>query len=124
MLRLRMIRAGIMDGLKVEVKWTGRDTAVITVVGDLEYTTASRLTAAGDALRDRRVAELVIDMTGVGFCDSSGVAALVALWRLVHGHGGTASLVGLHTQLAERLDRFGIARLFEVDGGSPDLVSA
>lgn len=101
--------------LQIEVTWTGRDTALIALSGDLDFTTASRVTTASDMLHDRRVARLVVDMSAVGFCDSSGMAALVALWRIVHRQGGVMSLTGVDPALAQRLSRFRLTKLFEID---------
>lgn len=60
-----------------------RSTAAITVevAGDIDISTSSRLRAELFELLADAPGAAVIDMTGVGFCDSSGISVLVQLNR-------------------------------------------
>jgi anti-anti-sigma factor len=66
--------------LSVETSIVADKRRVLTISGSLDL--ASRelvLDAAADALSDPTCAGLVIDMSDVGFLDSSGIGVLVAL---------------------------------------------
>jgi len=53
--------------------------ATVTVVGDLDLVSAQPFLDRALPLLDRDAGDLTVDMTGVGFCDSSGLTALVKL---------------------------------------------
>lgn len=98
--------------LRVEVARRDRESASIVLIGDLEYGSITPLNKAGDTLLGEGRVRLVVDVSEVGFCDSSGMSALVTLWNAARRHGGRMSLAGLHGQLAARLTRVGLVDLF------------
>ncbi|WP_409490045.1 STAS domain-containing protein [Amycolatopsis sp. cmx-11-12] len=57
------------------------DAVTIEVVGDIDISTSPRLLTETRALLAGWAGVAVIDMTGVGFCDSSGLSVLVQLNR-------------------------------------------
>jgi anti-sigma B factor antagonist len=56
----------------------------VAVAGEVDCSTAPRLTACLDSELAAAPAELVVDLTGVSFLDSAGLHALVA----AHAHAG------------------------------------
>jgi anti-anti-sigma factor len=71
--------------------WTSPrpDTAHVVIVGELEFATAALLPrlvddrlAAAPGVRDVR-----LDCDGIGFCDSSGLSALLRVHTVVTGAG-------------------------------------
>ena len=70
---------------------------------------------------------VVIDLSGVRFCDSSGVGALIAARRLMRSCGGELRLVlpgsrdGGCAEVHRVFSALGIRRLFDIH---PDLASA
>jgi len=64
--------------------------ATVTVEGDLDLASAPRVMDRTLPLLDPAGGELTLDLTGVAFCDSSGITALIKLrqrcdqsgWRL------------------------------------------
>jgi anti-sigma B factor antagonist len=57
----------------------GEQSTTVTVAGDLDMLTAPRFRDFTCAKVSERPQPLVIDMTGVGFVDSTGISALVAI---------------------------------------------
>ncbi|WP_414941363.1 STAS domain-containing protein [Amycolatopsis sp. cmx-11-51] len=57
------------------------DAVTIGVAGDIDISTSPRLLAETRALLAGGARVAVIDMTGVGFCDSSGLSVLIQLNR-------------------------------------------
>ena len=81
---------------------------LLEVFGELDLATAPRLCALLDEARAERVRRVVIDLTGVDFCDSTGLRALMgASTELRHAGGRLAVAV---------LPNGGVARLFDVTG--------
>lgn len=66
------------EQLTVEVSRVGQDVAVLHVVGEIDLLTATQL---GERVREQFVPEnraLVLDLTGVSFMGSSGLAEIVS----------------------------------------------
>ena len=78
---------------------TGDDgTAHLTIEGELDLTTAPQLRPAVEklvAMRPRRVA---VEVAGLRHIDSSGAAAIVALYKGVRAGGGKVVVVGMRDQ--------------------------
>jgi anti-anti-sigma factor len=95
--------------------------AVVTVTGDLQFGTSKTLTGHLDrafALTDTAV---IIDMTEVGFCDSSGLNVLATATRRARAQGITLIAYGL----TPRVDRvFTITGLHTGIHLHPDLYTA
>jgi anti-sigma B factor antagonist len=66
---------------------------VIEVSGELDIATAPRLCARLDATRTGRRPRLLVDLTDVDFCDSTGLRALLGAASEVRAHGGRFAIV-------------------------------
>lgn len=105
--------------LAIEVSRFDAGRAELRLTGDLDFDSAPELTAAVEKLRRDGYQQLVVDLAGVGLCDSSGLSALVVAHR-----GGTIRLIGVNPNLRQLLDRTGLAELLEVSTAADDDVSA
>jgi len=65
---------------------------VIAVAGELDLRTAPDLCIRLDASRTRRAPRLLVDLTRLGFCDSTGMRALFGAAAEVRAHGGHFAL--------------------------------
>jgi anti-sigma B factor antagonist len=83
---------------------------LLEVFGELDLATAPRLCALLDAARAQRVRRLAVDLTGVAFCDSTGLRALLGAASEVRAHGGRFAIVCPPSG--------NVARLLEVVGAS------
>lgn len=63
---------------------------VIAVAGELDIVTAPKLCARLDATRNGK---LLVDLTGVDFCDSTGLRALLGAASEVRAAGGRFAIV-------------------------------
>ncbi|WFE99066.1 STAS domain-containing protein [Micromonospora sp. WMMD964] len=81
----------------------------LRLTGELDYDTAPELTAAAADLH--RDDEVLIDLTGISICDSSGLSALLVVQRSAR----VIRLTGVSPQLQRMLDRTGLAELLTVD---------
>lgn len=57
--------------------------------------------------------ELTIDLAGVTFMDSSGIAVLLRAWRRVGELGGSVQVVNVPTQAAKVLKTAGLDKLMK-----------
>jgi anti-anti-sigma factor len=83
---------------------------VIAVAGELDIATAPELCARLDNSRLVRGPRLLVDLSAVGFCDSTGLRALLGAASEVRAHGGRFAIVcPPHS---------GVARLLGIVGAS------
>jgi anti-sigma B factor antagonist len=66
---------------------------VIAVAGELDIATAPQLCARLDATRVGRRPRLLVDLSAVDFCDSTGLRALLGAASEVRAHGGRFAIV-------------------------------
>ena len=66
---------------------------VIAVAGELDIATAPELCARLDDSRAGRHPRLLVDLTDVDFCDSTGLRALLGAAAEVRAHGGRFAIV-------------------------------
>ncbi|MFC8954239.1 STAS domain-containing protein [Streptomyces sp. NPDC057101] len=80
-------------------------TVVIAVRGELEYGTSAPLREALE--ENTGPGRVVVDCSGLRFCDSTGLNLLLKARSVMQGGGGRLDLAGL---------RAPVARMFEVTG--------
>jgi anti-sigma B factor antagonist len=76
---------------------------LLEVFGELDLATAPRLCALLDAARLQRVKRLVVDLTGVDFCDSTGLRALMGASNELRVGGGRLAVAVLPDGALDRL---------------------
>src|SRR5215208_4752720 len=86
---------------------------LLEAFGELDVATAPRLCALLDAARIQRVRRVVVDLTGVDFCDSTGLRALLGASTELRVSGGRLAIACLPGGP--------VARLFELVGARESL---
>src|SRR5215211_9478594 len=76
---------------------------LLEVFGELDLATAPRLCAQLDAARTQRVRRVVVDLTGVDFCDSTGLRALMGASTELRVGGGRLAVAVLPGGAVSRL---------------------
>jgi anti-sigma B factor antagonist len=80
-----------------EVQRTGAETK-LAVRGSLDINTAPQLAEEVDRIVAGKPAKVVVDLSALDLIDSSGVAALVKLYKGVRGINGTIVITGARDQ--------------------------
>ncbi len=89
--------------------------SVVTVRGELDAATAPRLREAVDELADHdRDRDVVIDMEGLTFIDSSGIYVLIQARKLVRAGGCELTLSGTSPGAYKVLDVCGHTSVFDL----------
>lgn len=70
----------------------------LAVRGSLDINSAPALAEEIDTIVAGRPPKVIVDLSGLDLIDSSGVAALVKLYKGVRGAGGTVSITGARDQ--------------------------
>jgi len=80
-----------------EVQHTGDDTR-LTIRGSLDINSAPALSEEIDKIIATHPPTVTVDLAGLDLIDSSGVAALVKLYKNVRANGGTIAITGARDQ--------------------------
>ncbi|MFC4062180.1 STAS domain-containing protein [Planomonospora corallina] len=99
-------------GLTVTLRSHSARVHVLVVAGDLDHHTGPRLRAALDELTLAPRDGLVVDLSGLTFCDSTGISLLVAAHRRAQDAGAALALAGLDPDIAHVFKIMGLDRLF------------
>ncbi|UAL29450.1 STAS domain-containing protein [Nocardioides rotundus] len=90
------------------------DRTVVTIGGEIDVYTAPLLRDAISDLVAQGSHDIVIDLTGVGFLDSTGLGVLVGGLKKVRAHDGTLELVCDQERLLKIFRITGLAKVFVI----------
>ncbi len=100
--------------LKVSSRSQG-DHTVVAVSGEIDLYTAPRLhTELAAAVMGDGPAQVIVDMAGVDFCDSTGMNVLLAALRRARERGGDLVLAGPRPAVRKILQVTGLESVFTV----------
>lgn len=97
--------------LEVTVTESSPASTLLTLTGELAGPGAERLLTRLDRLLDKGHRYVVLDLTGVTFCDSSGVSALVRGHARASSAAGRLRLSAASPQVTRVLELSGLARM-------------
>ncbi|WP_199439814.1 STAS domain-containing protein [Umezawaea beigongshangensis] len=92
--------------------------SVLALAGELDLSTADRVRSALDALALGPGWRLVLDLSGVTFCDSSGITALVVAHNRARAVNADLVLAGVPDHLVRMLRVVGLDQVFTTDSGA------
>jgi anti-sigma B factor antagonist len=100
------------------------EVSLLALTGELDYTNAERLQhdlqeAIGPGARD-----LVIDLTDLSFCDSTGIQVFLTIRKITQDRGGSIALTSLQPRLEKLFYLTGLAPAFGIQPTVTDAVEA
>jgi anti-sigma B factor antagonist len=122
LVRLWFPRAGDASVRHVELKISTASQgghAVVSVYGEVDLYTAPRLQAELAALVREGVSRLVVDLSGVEFCDSTGMNVLLSAMKRLREHGGSLELAAPRSAVRRILQVTGLDTVFSVHDAVP-----
>jgi anti-sigma B factor antagonist len=90
------------------------DRAVLRVRGELDALSCPELRPVLDALVEERKRAVTVDLSELRLIDSSGVGALVSLYKRVRANGGEVRFVGVTAQPLVIFKLLRLDRAFEL----------
>lgn len=88
---------------------------LVIVAGELDLETAPHLRSAVDSEFERSQATcLLLDLSAVGFLDSSGLGAILGRYRTVSAAGGRMGIAGARDPVRRALRLSGIAQIISL----------
>jgi anti-sigma B factor antagonist len=101
----------------VELKvttWSQGEHTVLLVAGEIDLYTAPKLQSELSSALNQRPARLIVDMSGVEFCDSTGINVLLAAHRTARERGSEFQLAGPGSATRKVLQVTGLESVFTV----------
>lgn len=100
------------------------DASVIALAGELDKLSSPRLRDVMVTQLDDGACHLVLDVTGLRFCDSTGLWTMLELQRRAGAAGGCLRLAGVHGVLKRILTITGLSGAFSLDPDVPTSLRA
>ncbi|MEO3750304.1 STAS domain-containing protein [Streptomyces sp. B6B3] len=111
--------------LSVSVRRVGGGaSAVVRPVGELDHHSAATLRESLEACVADGVARIVIDLSDLEFCDSTGLNVLLTTRIAAQAAGGEVHLAGMRPIVARVLEITGAGAVFTVHGTLGDALAA
>jgi anti-sigma B factor antagonist len=85
---------------------------VLELTGELDHHTAGALLGALDELEFTRADGLVIDLTGLAYCDSTGITLLITAHHRAEQARCPLALAGLGADLRQMFHTVGLDQIF------------
>ncbi|MGC4896826.1 STAS domain-containing protein [Micromonospora sp. DT31] len=92
----------------------------LRLAGELDLGAAGELNAAIDSVIAAGHRQLLLDLTELTFCDSTGIAAFVRGDNLLAADGGWLRLTGADGRVARVLEVTGLAEVLQLDRDTAD----
>ncbi|GAA2429350.1 STAS domain-containing protein [Streptomyces macrosporus] len=99
-------------------------TTVLTVTGELDYHTAPRLSHALDDTPFGPSTPVVIDLSELTYCDSTGITALVTAYHRAQATGSRLFLSGVRHDLMRVFRTVGLDQVFTFHPTVEDAIDA
>jgi len=105
------------------VRWKGR-TVVVDVVGDIDLHRSPQFQDSLLRLLDDKPERIVVNLSGVAYMDSSGIASLVKLLSRVRRSGAGMCLVGLNDRTRSLLEITRLDSVFDIHTTEEEALSS
>jgi anti-sigma B factor antagonist len=109
--------------VRIEVEKEG-DIVVVIVEGELDASTSPELRNKFEELIGQGENKYVIDLAGVGFMDSSGISAIVNLFKRVRIGHGDVKLCNLSAEIMKIFELTRLNRVFDIYDSRDSAISS
>jgi anti-sigma B factor antagonist len=109
--------------MEIQVDAHGK-VQVLTCEGRMDAQVSGLLKDRIQELLDKGTTQLVVDMEGLEFLDSSGLGALVSCLRRIKEKKGEIKLAGLRPEVRSIFEITRVSRLFDICETVPDALKA
>ncbi|MFC1408520.1 STAS domain-containing protein [Streptacidiphilus sp. N1-12] len=93
---------------------------VLTLVGELDFSTSAHFTRALEEAPVAPATEWVIDLSDLRYCDSTGITAFVTAYQRVQAAGSSLVLAGVSSELMRVFRIVGLDQVFTFRPPVPD----
>lgn len=107
MVRVNKSKTSQAPEIQFSVQQGRNNVLVLNISGRMDATSTALIwKPIHDEVNASGWKDLVLDLTGLHYCDVSGISLLLDLQRIIHEKGGESQLVGLKSEFQKLLDLF------------------
>lgn len=100
----------------------GADVVVVKVHGEVDVYTAPKMKEEMQRCIDTGLTNVVVDLAGVAYMDSSGLGVLIGALKRAREAGGELIVSAPNARIARIMDVTGLGRIFNVHAATADAV--
>jgi anti-sigma B factor antagonist len=100
--------------LKIASRTEGENTAVLSLIGDVDVATAGRVRDSGLKLVKEGIRHLIVDLTPTEFMDSTGLGTLVGLHKRLRELEGEVTIAVLQPRVKRLFEITGLTQVFRI----------
>ena len=97
---------------------------VLPLEGEIDLHVAPRLESSLARITKKRPSHVVVDLSGVTFIDSSGLAVLIRAWQDIQKYGGKLQLSGITAEVRSIFEMARLDQVFLIDQRDDELLAA
>ena len=97
---------------------------VLPLEGEIDLHISPRVERSLASMIKKRPAQVVVDLSGVTFIDSSGLAVLIRAMQDVQKYGGKLSLSGINDNVRPIFEMAQLDQVFLIEPGDEKLLAA
>ena len=90
------------------------DIVIYNVKGDIDINSSPQIRKSLDKLISDKAAKIIVNLSGVSYIDSSGLATLVEMLKKTRGYGGRLKLSNLNAKVKSLFEITKLEKLFEI----------
>ncbi|MFC1548906.1 STAS domain-containing protein [Candidatus Omnitrophota bacterium] len=98
--------------------------SVFRVEGDIDINTSPDIKKSFDKAISEKKDKIVINLEGVGYVDSSGLATLVEILKNMRAYGGKLKLANLSPKVKGLFEITKLDKLFDIVSGEEEAVNS
>ncbi|ETA71125.1 STAS domain-containing protein [Actinospica robiniae] len=91
------------------------EVPVVQVTGELDFHNAARLREALVAIHVDSGKGLVLDLSELTYCDSTGITVLIGVHQRAEAAGGRLVLAAMNTELSRTFAMIGLDQIFSTE---------
>ena len=97
---------------------------VLPLEGEIDLHVSPRVERALASIIKNRPRSIIVDLSGVRFIDSSGLAVLIRAMQDIQKYGGKLTLSGLNGHVRPIFEMARLDQVFLIDPGDDELLAA
>ena len=91
-----------------------RDIVICDITGDIDINSSPQIRSEFDKLIAKKIMKIIINLQGVSYVDSSGLATLVEMLKRTKGYSGKLLLSNLSDKVKSLFEITKLERLFDI----------
>jgi anti-sigma B factor antagonist len=100
--------------LKIASRTEGKDTAILSLAGEVDVANAGRVRDAGLKLVSGGMKYLIVDLSATEYMDSTGLGTLVGLHKRLRESEGELIVAGSQPRVKRLFEITGLSQVFKI----------